>query len=203
MGLSGLGLCAFVLAHMTGNLLLFVGPAAYNEYSHFLVTNHFIYVAEAGLAAMFLMHAAIGIKLTRDNRAARTSPYAMTPNGDKAVCPASRTMIFHGLVLLAFVIHHLATFKYGTVYTATYDGVAMRDLHRLVIEVFQNPAYVAWYTVSLVLLAAHLSHGFSSAFQSLGFNHPRWNCLLKIFGRVYAVVISLGFLAPVIWIVLH
>lgn len=203
MGLSGLGLCAFVLAHMTGNLLLFVGPAAYNEYSHFLVTNHFIYVAEAGLVAMFLMHAAIGIKLTRDNRAARTSAYAMTPNGDKAVCPASRTMIFHGLVLFAFVIHHLATFKYGTVYMATYDGVVMRDLHRLVIEVFQNPAYVAWYAVSLALLAAHLSHGFSSAFQSLGFNHPRWNCLLKIFGRVYAVVISLGFLAPVIWIVLH
>jgi succinate dehydrogenase / fumarate reductase cytochrome b subunit len=196
MGISGLALSLFVLAHMSGNLLLFVGPEAYNSYSHFLVTNHFIYLAEAGLALFFLSHTAIGIRLTIENRKSRSARYALEPNGEKAVCPTSKTMIFHGLVIFAFTIHHLATFKFGKVYTATYGGVEMRDLYRLVTEVFHEPLYVVWYVVALLLLAAHLSHGFSSSFQSLGFYHPKHTRCLKVFGFFYAAAIAIGFLAP-------
>ena len=196
MGLSGLALSLFVLVHMTGNFLLFKGPEAYNGYSHFLITNHFIYVAEAGLVTLFLVHAFLGICLARENRKARTQGYAMSPSGEKSVCLASRTMIYHGLVLLVFTIHHLITFKYGPVYTATYNGEEMRDLYRLVTEVFQQPVYVVWYAVALVLLGLHLSHGFASSFQSLGFYHPRHTRCIKRFGYLYAAVVTIGFLAP-------
>lgn len=203
MGISGLGLSLFVLAHMSGNLLLFVGPEAYNSYSHFLVTNHFIYVAEAGLLALFIAHTAIGIKLSIENRRARSSRYALEPSGTKAANPASKTMLYHGLVILVFTIYHLVTFKFGKVYHATYGGVQMRDLYRLVTEVFQNPAYVTWYSVALVLLGVHLSHGFASSFQSLGFYHPRHTRCLKVFGYAYAAVIALGFMAPPLVIFFH
>ena len=196
MGLSGLGLSLFVLTHMLGNMLLFVGPQAYNSYSHALVSFELIYVIEAGLAALFLVHAVVGIGLARENRKARSQPYAMATNGDKAVSIASKSMIYHGLIILVFTIHHLITFKYGTVYTATYNSVEMRDLYRLVTEVFHNPAYVVWYVVALSFLALHLSHGFSSSFQSIGFNHPRYTPCIKRFGCVYAVIVAVGFLAP-------
>lgn len=196
MALSGLGLSLFVLTHMIGNLLLFVGPEAYNTYSHALITSKLIYIAEAGLAGLFLAHAFVGICLARENRAARPQKYAVTTNGEKTVSFASKTMVYHGLILLVFTIHHLITFKYGTVYTATYNGVEMRDLFRLVTEVFQSPVYVIWYAVALVLLALHLSHGFASSFQSIGFNHPSHTPKIKCFGYFYAVVVTLGFIAP-------
>jgi succinate dehydrogenase / fumarate reductase cytochrome b subunit len=117
-------------------------------------------------------------------------------SGTKAAAFASKTMIYHGLVILVFTVYHLITFKFGKVYTATYGGVEMRDLYRLVTEVFHNPAYVAWYAVALVLLGVHLSHGFASSFQSLGFYHPRHTRCLRVFGYVYAAVIAVGFMAP-------
>ncbi len=200
MGLTGLGLVGFVFVHMVGNLLIFVGPDAYNKYSHALISNPLIYLAEGGLLAMFLVHVFLAISLSRENRLARPQPYAMPTNGDKGVCPASRTMAFHGMVLLAFTIYHLATIKFGPHYDVTLDGVKMRDMHRLVVEVFHVPGYTLWYVFALVMLASHLSHGFSSAFQSLGFNHPAWTPRLKCFGWLYAAVVSLGFMAPPLYL---
>jgi len=200
MGLTGLGLSFFVFMHMAGNMLILVGANAYNAYGHALVSTKLIYVAEAGLIALFLGHIFLAIGLSYENRKARPQGYAMGTNGDKGVCPASKTMAYQGLLILAFTISHLATFKYGTVYETVVHGVPMRDLHRLVVEIFHKPGYIGWYLVSLVALGAHLSHGVSSSFQSLGFNHPRYTCGIKTAGRIYAVVVAGGFIVQPLYV---
>ncbi len=206
MGLTGLAWCGFVLSHMLGNLLIFVGPDAYNKYSHNLISNPLIYVAEAGLVLALLAHVVYGVKLTFENRRARTTKYAIPTNGAKAARFQSKFMIFHGSLLLAFIILHIATFKYGpgleAGYVTTVDGVSMRDLHRLVLEVFRSPAYVVWYVIALIALAFHLSHGFYSAFASLGFYHPRYSPILSRIGYVYAAIVAAGFLAQPLYVFL-
>ncbi|MEN9723748.1 MAG: hypothetical protein RJB38_1734, partial [Pseudomonadota bacterium] len=166
VGLTGLAISFFTLAHMAGNLLLFVGPDAYNLYSHKLVSNPAIYVAEAGLVAFFLIHIGLTIQLTMANRAARPVGYAHSGMGVKKTSFAAKTAILSGLLLLSFVVLHLITFKYGPVYTTMVDGVEMRDIYTLVVEKFQQPGYVAWYFLSLVILGLHLSHGVKASFQS-------------------------------------
>ncbi len=206
MGLTGLVWCGFVLSHMLGNLLIFVGPDAYNKYSHALVSNPLIYVAEGGLVLALLAHIVYGVILTIQNRRARATKAAMPTNGPKAARFQSKFMIFHGSLILAFVVLHLATFKYGpgldAGYVTTVDGVSMRDIHRLVLEVFHSPAYVVWYSVALVALAFHLSHGFYSAFASLGFYHPRYSPILSRIGYVYATIVAAGFLAQPLYVFL-
>lgn len=203
LSITGLLLALFVLSHMAGNLLIFMGPQAYNSYSHALITNPFIYVAEAGLVVAFLVHVILALSLTRRNITARGTCYAVKPNGKKSTTLTSQTMIFHGLILLVFVPIHLWAFKYGTYYEANYNGVVMRDLYRLVIEEFQRPGFVAWYVFAMLILFLHLYHGVSSVFQSWGFNHPKYTPKLKKFGYLYAFVVAAGFAANPIFIFLN
>lgn len=200
MGFTGLAWSLFVLTHMAANMMILFSADAYNKYSHALITNPLIYVAEAGLVLTLLFHVVDGIWLTIQNKKARPQKYAMSPNGEKAPRFQSRFMAFHGLLLLAFIILHLFTFKFGTHYETTVDGVVMRDLHRLVIEVFQDPVYVGWYCVAMVAVFLHLSHGFYSAFSSLGIYHPRFSPLLSRFGYLYAAMIAGGFLSQPIYV---
>jgi len=196
MGITGLVWMGFVLTHMAGNMLILVSPDLYNAYGHAIVSNKpLLYAAETVLVLALIAHVFTAITLTIQNRKARNTRYAVLPNGEKGASIASRTMAVQGSIVLAFVILHLATFKYGTHYDTTVDGVKMRDLHKLVIEVFQQPGYVAWYVVSLVLLMFHLSHGAHSVFQSFGILERKMQCGLKKFAWTYAVVVVLGFLS--------
>ncbi len=200
MGITGLVWSGFVLSHMAGNMLIFVSAEAYNKYGHAIITNPILPLAEAVLVLSLLLHAALGIKLSIENKRARPLGYAVLPKGEKRASFSSRTMAYTGSLILAFVILHIATFKYGTLYTVSYNGVEMRDLHRLIVEVFQSTGYVLWYVVSLVLLGFHLSHGFSSIFQSLGFNHPRYTPCIRAIGTVYAVIVAAGFLSQPLYV---
>ena len=101
---------------------------------------------------------------------------------------------------LVFLILHLITFKYGTHYSVTYGGVEMRDLHRLIVEVFQSPVYVGWYVVCLILLGLHLKHGFFAAFNSLGFRHPRYSVCLKCIAWFYCLIVTAGFLSQPLYV---
>lgn len=196
MGLSGLVWMGFVLAHMAGNMLIFVSPDAYNSYGHAIVSNKIIlYGAESVLVLALLVHVATAISLTIENRKAKGSRYAVSANGEKGPSLASQTMGVQGSVVLAFIILHLATFKYGTHYDTVVNGVPMRDLHRLIVEVFQKPGYVLWYVVALVLLMFHLSHGVHSIFQSFGFLQRKMQASLKKLAWVYAIIVVAGFLS--------
>ncbi len=203
MGVCGFVWAGFVLAHMAGNMLILVSAELYNRYGHAIVSNKpLLYTAEAVLVGAILVHAIVGIMLTLENRRAKPNKYAVSVTGAKRASVASRTMAYHGSILLFFIIYHLITFKYGTEYLVTYDGVEMRDLHRLVIEVFQQPAYVVGYIVCLLLLGVHLSHGVSSVFQTMGLNHPKYYKRIKWMSGAYAVVVAAGFISQPIYVIL-
>lgn len=200
VAVAGLGLALFVFSHMAANMLILFDPEAYNMYSHKLITNPFIYVAEAGLLGIFLLHVILALVLTVKNWGARSQKYARSPKVKAKASLFSKTMWFQGLVIFAFLILHLLTFKFGTVYHVTYDGVEVRDLHRLVLEVFQEPIYVIGYVFTLLLMFGHLAHGFSSVFQSLGINSAKHDKLIKTIGFVYSVVVVAGFLSQPLYV---
>jgi succinate dehydrogenase / fumarate reductase cytochrome b subunit len=201
MALTGLIWSGFVLTHMAANMLIIFSPEAYNKYSHALISNPLIYIAEAALAMTILGHIVNGIWLTIDNRKAKAQKSSMSPSGGKAPRFQSKWMVYHGTLIAVFIIYHLITFKYGTYYSITYPvGGEMRDLHRLVIEVFQSPAYVAFYLVCMVAVGLHLSHGFYSSFATLGLYHPRYSPLLSKFGYVYGLIIAAGFIVQPLYV---
>lgn len=202
MGISGLIWAGFVFGHMAGNMLMFIGADLYNQYGHALTSGMLIYAVEAVLLVSIITHVGLAINLTLENRKAKGSRYAVGPSAQKGGSLASRTMAAQGSLILAFIILHLITFKFGTYYETTVNGVVMRDLHRLMVEVFQSPGYVAWYVVCLVLLGFHLSHGVKSIFQSFGVLTEKWSRAFHKISIVYAVVVALGFLAQPIYVFL-
>ncbi len=197
MGLAGAGWTLFVLGHMAGNLLIFAGPEAFNRYGHAIVSNKpLLYGTEAFLILCLVTHVVLGILLTIQNKKAKPKKYAVSPVAEKKSSFAAKTMALQGTIILIFIITHINTFKYGTIYTAEYGGESMRDLHRLIVEVFSQPVYLVGY----LLLGFHLSHGASSVFQSLGANHPRYTPIIKKAGLAYAVIVAAGFMSQPIYV---
>ena len=108
-------------------------------------------------------------------------------------------MPYTGSIILIFLIVHLITIKYGAHYTTTVDGVEMRDLYKLTLQYFTKPLNVAWYIIAMISLAIHTSHGFWSLFQTIGFNHPKYNGFIKKTSIVYAIVVGAAFSFYAIW----
>jgi succinate dehydrogenase / fumarate reductase cytochrome b subunit len=201
VAVTGLLLCGFLVGHLTGNFLLLVGPDAFNLYGHKLASlGSLLYLIEAGLTLIFLVHLGLAIKLTIENKQARgEQKYAMKRRTGRGTTIMSATMPLTGLVLLVFIILHLLNLKFGPNYTTTVDGVEMRDLYRVTMEYFQDPAHVAWYVFSMVCAALHTSHGFASAFQSLGLNHGRYFSKVKLLSYLYAILVGGGFAFLSVW----
>lgn len=193
MALTGAGLVGFTITHLLGNLLIFVGPDAFNMYGHKLTSNPLIYVAEAGLVGLFLLHILLAVILKLQNMSARPQSYYMKTKTGRGETFASSTMPYTGMIILLFIILHLINFKYGTNYPTTVDGIQIRDLYRTVVEYFANPLYVAWYVFAMFALGLHTSHGFQSMFQSWGFNHPKYTPIIKAAALLYGGVVTFGF----------
>jgi len=192
---TGVLLLLFLVSHLAGNLLFIAGPDAFNRYSHALVSNPLIYAVELGLLAIFSLHVIKTVALVAGSYAARPQRYAKrrwakTKNDRSRKSVASSTMIVTGTIMLLFVVTHLATFKYGPYYE-TAGGI--RDIYRLQLAVFSNPAYVAFYIVAMGIIVFHLWHGVTSALQSFGINSPTWSPRLTVIGRGVAVLLGLGF----------
>ncbi|MBY0386195.1 succinate dehydrogenase cytochrome b subunit [bacterium] len=202
MGVCGAIWAGFVFVHMAGNMLILVSAELYNKYAHAIVSNKpLLYATEVILVGALLVHVGVAIQLVLENRRAKPQKYAVSAVGEKRATLASRTMAFQGSILLFFIIYHLITFKYGTEYIVSYNGIEMRDLHRLVIEIFQQPLYVVGYIICLLLLGWHLSHGVSSVFQSLGLNHPKYYQKIKWAGCIYALVVAAGFISQPLYVI--
>ena len=200
MGLTGVALFVYMLLHLAGNALILAGQDVFNEYSHALISNPLILPIEVGLLAIFLIHIYKAIKLWTANSAARPVSY-----GKKALAGhtsrkslSSTTMIGSGLFILVFVVIHVKQFRFGTWYQVTDSTV--RDLYRTEIEVFQNPFWVIVYVVATLLVGLHLRHGFASAFQSLGLDHPLYTRRLTALSVFFALLIGVGLAIIPIWV---
>ncbi len=199
MGVTGLLLCGFVLTHLLGNLTLLIGSDAFNKYSHALTSNPLIYVAEVGLLALFLSHIVMAIKLTIENKKARPIAYHTYTKSGRGGDFASKSMAISGLITLIFLIIHITGLKFGTHYDTTVGGIEMRDIYKTTVEYFADPIHVVIYLVAVITLGVHVSHGFWSAFQSLGLNHPKYMSKIELASKLFGVVIAVGFSALAIF----
>jgi succinate dehydrogenase / fumarate reductase, cytochrome b subunit len=198
IGITGVALVLYLIVHIAGNLMVFGGPAVFNKYAYTLEGNPLIPIVEIGLLLIFLIHVYKTVRMFIGNQQARPTrymqkKYAGQPSRKSL---ASSTMIASGLWLFLFVIVHVRAFRYGTEYAWPAGG---RDLYRLEMENFSNPLVVAFYIVSMVVVGSHLWHGVSSAFQSLGVDHPRVTPKLLMAGRLLAVLIAAGFIVIAAW----
>jgi len=198
-GVTGFLLVGFVIAHLIGNLTLFLGDEPFNAYAHLLTSlghGFAIYLAEVALLLFFGFHAVSGISVYLRKTEARPVAYVNPGNAGGAIRKtlSSQSMILTGAILLIFLIIHVLQFRLGAHYDIqTPTGERIRDLFRLVTEVFHNPLWVGFYVFSMALLGFHLRHGFWSMFQSLGLANRRWLPLLYGVAALFALVMAVGF----------
>ena len=193
MAASGLLLSLFLLTHLLGNSVSFLGRDAFNAYAAKLHSiGNLIYVFETGLLTLFLIHILTGIILYVENLQARPSRYSVsTSEGGRSW--GSRTMPYTGVIIVVFIIVHLLNFHF------TDKSVPVADLVR---ELLSRPGLAMFYIVSLLAVALHLSHGVWSLFQSIGFNHDKYNRLLLKGALAFSIVVGLVFiLIPVLALV--
>jgi succinate dehydrogenase / fumarate reductase cytochrome b subunit len=203
IGLTGLALFVYLILHLIGNALIFAGADVFNAYSHTLISNPLIVPIEIGLLLIFILHIYKAVRMWMANQAARPVAYAKKERAGHTSRKSlsSSTMIASGIVTLLFVLIHVKQFKYGAWYQTAGDQ-PVRDLFRLEAEVFQSPFWVAFYVICTLVVGLHLRHGISSAFQSLGLDHPVYTRRLTTWGIAGAVVIGGGLAFIPIWVYL-
>ena len=194
MSLMGLFLVTFLLVHLTLNTFLLFDKDLFNEGAHFMGTNPLIQVFQWVLFAGFAIHIIYGIILQLQNWASRPKGYKKRAWMEQS--PFSKYMIYTGSLILIFLIIHLGNFffvKMGWVGNGVPEVGGKEDMAQLVLNLFQNGGYVTFYVVMFLLMGFHLDHAFQSAFQTLGLNHPTYWGFIKGLSRVYAIVVTLGF----------
>ncbi len=199
MSLAGLFLTSFLVVHLLINLLILFDDSRelFNQAAHFMVTNPLIQTFQWVLFAGFIVHIILGVVLQIQNWMARPVKYEKKGASEQSYF--SKFMIHTGAIVFIFLIIHFANFfvkaKFGHIEPITYASGTYEDLGLLVVELFSDGGYVAFYVIALLLLGFHLDHGFQSAFQSLGLNHSRYIPWIKRAGTAFSALITLGFIA--------
>jgi succinate dehydrogenase / fumarate reductase cytochrome b subunit len=200
IGITGVALFLYLLIHIAGNLVVFLGPAAYNKYAYTLEGNPLLPIVELLLLLVFLIHIYKTVRMFLGNQSTRPIAYAKKKRAGSPSRKtfASSTMIVSGLWLLAFLVIHVKAFHdgWGTQYEWAAGG---RDLYRQEMETFTNPLMVGFYVISMLVVGSHLWHGISSAFQSLGLDQPAWTRFILPAGKTIAVLIAGGFIVIALW----
>jgi succinate dehydrogenase / fumarate reductase cytochrome b subunit len=189
MAVTGAILFGFVLAHLTGNLLLYKGPEAINAYGRFLhefLHGAGLWIARVTLLLAVVLHIWSAWALTVRNAKAR-------PHGYKALTPvastyASRTMRWSGVIILAFVIYHLMHFTFGNAHPDFVPG----DVYHNMVTGFRAWPVALFYVAAMVLLGLHLNHGVWSMFHTLGVSHPARRRALRVVAGLFSVLVVLG-----------
>lgn len=189
MALSGLFFCSFLLVHLAGNVLMYVGKDAFNNYASALTGNPAIVVMEILMIVLFAVHIYTSAALTLENRAARPEKYAMDVSSGKRTFMSSN-MFVTGSIVFIFVIIHLYFFKFGDWSNEPGSAVTLFDL---VETTYGSLFWTVLYVFAVIVLGFHLNHAFQSAFQTLGLNHKKYTPFIHKLGTLYSILIALGF----------
>jgi succinate dehydrogenase / fumarate reductase, cytochrome b subunit len=192
MGLTGLFLISFLIVHCGINACVFLndGGVTFEHAAEFMANNFFIRVAEVGLMLGILLHIVDGLSLWYQNKTKRPVGYAMV-SGETSTW-YSRSMGLLGTLLLIFLILHLKHFWVVSRFTDEITS-GRQTLFAEMQQVFQQLWVVVVYVLGCISLAYHLLHGFQSAFQTLGWNHPKYMPTIQAIGIVFSIVIPLIF----------
>lgn len=204
VALTGVILLLFVVGHMIGNLQVFLGAEVFNAYGEKLrMFPALLWLVRAVIALTAILHIVVTIRLTLLNNAARPIDYAQK-RAVRATL-ASRTMVYSGLMLLAFVVYHLAHYTWKITnpqYQTMLDAGGHPDIHAMVVAGFSNPLISVSYVVAMILLGFHLSHGIASVFQTAGWASTRTLPKIEKAATVITVILVLGYISIPISILL-
>lgn len=185
MAVTGLCFCLFLAGHLAGNLSIYGGKDTFNAYARHLHTlEPVIIVVEWVLLILAVIHVLTGLTLFYQNWKARCRRYQVNKWGGGRTI-GSATMPYTGILLLAFVVMHLLNFHFVDKTGTT--------LHQIVAGTFSNPVYVILYVFAMIVAAVHISHGFWSAFQTLGANHPKYMPAIRGLSIIFSLMIAVGF----------
>lgn len=203
MALTGLLLCGFLVVHLAGNLLLYVGAGAYNKYAHTLHSQEwFVKIAEGGLVVLFGAHILLALSTWSENRRARRNSYLTKTSKLEAIdtafgapFSAENWMFWSGFIVLGFLIVHLSDFTLGL----RLQGPEGEEPFDKAVRILHDNTSFWVYLVGSLVLGIHLMHGFASAFQSLGVNHSKYNRAVRWLGIAFGIAIGIGFALFPIW----
>lgn len=201
MAITGFLMLGWLFLHMSGNLQMFLGPKAMNEYAHFLKHNILVgkvlWPMRFGLLLIIVLHIWAASRLTMLNQEARPVSYVANQH-HSASSYASRTMIWSGAIVLAFLVYHLLHFTIGQIQPQHYalkTSTGHHDVYQMALLGFKHPIVTGFYVLAQVMLAMHLSHGVSSFFQTIGWNNGKYQALWKKVGPAVSLILCLGFLS--------
>ncbi|HAN00863.1 MAG TPA: succinate dehydrogenase [Marinilabiliales bacterium] len=200
MSITGFFLMMFLLVHLSINLLLIFDDSGelFNMGAHFMGTNPLIRIVEPILAIGFILHMAYAVYLTWQNMKARPVDYKQV-NQKEASTWASRNMFVLGLLITSFLVLHIMNFYWKlkiekSVGLVMVSGAEMHDAYTLVAGLFKSSlAYDLVYIFGAIVLGIHLTHGFWSAFQTMGWSGNLWRKRIEFVGNVFAIIIAIGF----------
>jgi len=189
MAATGVVLFGFVVGHMLGNLQVYLGARALNEYGEFLrhvLHGQGLWIARAGLLVAVALHIWAATSLTLANWSARSVGYREWQARESTY--ASRTMVWSGPILAVFILYHLAHFTTGAAHPDFVEG----DVYHNLVVGFTNPYASAFYILAMLALGLHMYHGVWSMLQTLGLSHPRWNPLRRLAALAFTAVVVVG-----------
>lgn len=199
VALTGIILVGFLLGHLSGNLLIFAGPEAFNEYAAFLhgmLHGVGIWIARIVLLACLVLHVTATVQLVKANKVAKGGGY--NKEHTNRASKSSRMMIWSGLTILAFVIYHIL--HYTVRINQELKDLALSDKpgegpYGMVIKGFQDYPTSIFYIIAISLLCSHLSHGIASIFQTLGLRTRKNAGMIDTVAKGLTAVIWIGFLS--------
>ncbi len=193
MAVTGVVLFGFVIAHMLGNLQVFLGPEQLNGYAKKLRDlGPLLWVARGVLVFSVLAHIVVAVQLVLRSSAARPQGYRKKRN--TATSYAARTMRYSGPILALFIVYHLAHLTAPGVPMGGYEHSHV-DVYANVVQAFSIRWVSGVYIVAQLLLGFHLYHGAWSLFQSLGLSHPRYDEKKRMAAQTLAMVVMFGNIA--------
>lgn len=195
VAITGAILFGFVIGHMIGNLQVFLGAEHLNAYAEFLHSMpKALWAVRIILLLSLIVHVALTIQLATQNRAARSARYRVSADTAKQ-SPiekyARKTMILSGLIVLAFIVFHIAHLTVGADVVQGYRFDSA-DVYANVVHGFRNPVITGFYVFANLLLGIHLFHGAHSFLQSIGLRSPRFDERIRNGSMAFAVIVSIA-----------
>ena len=204
MSVTGIALVLFLTFHASMNVVALFSAEGYNMICEFLGSNWYAVAATLALAALVIIHIIYAFWLTMQNRKARgNNRYDVTSKPDKVEW-ASQNMLVLGIIVVLGMVLHLYNFWYNMMFAELMGDPYMGGLHATdgygyIVATFSNPVYTVLYIIWLAALWFHLTHGFWSAIQTLGWNGKVWFDRWKCIGNIYTTIVILMFLVVALY----
>lgn len=196
VAVTGLFMVLFIITHLLGNSTIFAGPDGINAYAEKLRgLGPFVLVFRIFMAAMLVVHVIFAVLLTLENRTAKPGKYAVKKMLRTTF--AGETMIWTGLLLLAFIVYHLLQFTLHITPDVVLGNDAKNrfDVFTMVFTSFRVTPIALAYVAAMVTLFLHLSHGIQSIFQTFGLNNDKTMPQFSLLGKLLSALFLVGYSA--------